>query len=284
MAEGFQPGDFILMYHGTVRRDAARLAGQLRILTWFFEIVPLAALAQPRRGRRRAALTFDDGLRSNVTVAYPVLRALRLTATFFVCPGLIEQQRWLWNHEARERLRSLPRAAIAHLAAAVAAPAAFDEPQPFVMWMKKLDLARRRSVEAEIRDATPAFAPSAAQREQFDVASWQELRRLDARVVSIGSHSATHPILTSLGADDIESEVALSRAWLEAELGRPVADFCYPNGDFDARALEAARRHYQRAVGVGGGALCADIDPHRLPRLAADPAYSLRLARALASA
>jgi peptidoglycan/xylan/chitin deacetylase (PgdA/CDA1 family) len=246
----FESGDCILMYHGTLRRESALLAGQLRALSWFFEVVPLAALASPRRGRRRAALTFDDGLRSNVAVAYPILRALGLTATFFVCPGLIEQGRWLWNHEARERLRSLPGAAIARLAAAVGAPA--------------------------------AFAPSAVQREQFDLAGWDELKALDPRVVSIGSHSATHPILTSLSADEIDAEVALSRASLEAELGRPVSDFCYPNGNFDARALETARRHYERAVAVDGGSLRADADVHRLPRLAAHPEYSLRLARALA--
>lgn len=278
----FESGDCILMYHGTLRRESALLAGQLRALSWFFEVVPLAALASPRRGRRRAALTFDDGLRSNVAVAYPILRALGLTATFFVCPGLIEQGRWLWNHEARERLRSLPGAAIARLAAAVGAPAAFAEPQPFVMWMKSLPLAERQRVEAEIRNATPAFAPSAVQREQFDLAGWDELKALDPRVVSIGSHSATHPILTSLSADEIDAEVALSRASLEAELGRPVSDFCYPNGNFDARALETARRHYERAVAVDGGSLRADADVHRLPRLAAHPEYSLRLARALA--
>ncbi len=280
----FESGDFILMYHGTPQADATRLAGQLRALAWFFDVVPLPMLGEARRGRRRAALTFDDGLRSNLTVAYPILRALGLTATFFVCPGLVEQERWLWNHEARERLRSLPPAAIARLAAAVGAPAAFEEPQPFVMWMKKLELARRHGVEAEIRNATAPFAPSAVQREQFDLASWDELKTLDPRIASIGSHSVTHPILTSLGADEIDAELALSRAWLETELRCPVADFSYPNGDFDARTLETARRHYERAVAVDGGSLGADTDPHRLPRLAAHPEYSLRLARSLAFA
>ena len=280
--QSFSSGDLILMYHGTPQCDASSLAGQLRALSWFFDVVPLAALGEPRRGRRRVALTFDDGLRCNVTVAYPILRALGVTATFFVCPGLVAQERWLWNHEARERLRSLPGAAIAALAAAAGAPAPFDEPQPFVMWMKKLELVRRRAVEAQIRDATPAFAPSAAQRERFDLASWTELKTLDPRIVTIGSHSATHPILMSLDADALDAEVALSRAWLEAELGRPVADFCYPNGSFDARALDTARRHYERAVAVDGGSLRCDADPHRLPRVAADPSYSLRLARTLA--
>ncbi|HET7197496.1 MAG TPA: hypothetical protein VFI86_02435, partial [Burkholderiales bacterium] len=67
-------------------------------------------------------------------------------------------------------------------------------------------------------------------------------------------------------------------------LGHAVSDFCYPNGELDESVLEAARRHYGRAVTVGGRSLRADVDPLRLPRLAAHPAYSLHLARALALA
>src|SRR5688572_61567 len=92
--------DMIFLCHGTPRRHAARLERQLRYLRRVFTIVPLAEFAAsptgPRTpgGRRRAAITFDDGLRSNMLVAYPILRALGIPATFFVCPGLIEERRW----------------------------------------------------------------------------------------------------------------------------------------------------------------------------------------------
>jgi peptidoglycan/xylan/chitin deacetylase (PgdA/CDA1 family) len=273
-------GDCILMYHGTPRREAAGLARQLRAVAFFFEVVALEDLATPRRRRRRrAALTFDDGLRNNVTVAYPILRSLGLQATFFVCPGLIDRGAWLWNHEARQRLRSLSPEALEELATALAAP---GEIEAIVDWMKTLKLAERRRIEDAIRAATPRFEPRADQREEFDLASWDELRHLDPRVVHIGSHTLTHPILTSLSTDEMEAEVSGSRATLEAELGRPVADFCYPNGNLDATVVDRARRHYARAVQADGGSLRGDDDPYRLPRLAADPNHTLRLARALA--
>lgn len=278
----FAARDFILMYHGTPRRDAARLARQLRMVALFFEVVPLAALTEPsRRGPRRVALTFDDGLRSNVEVAYPILRALGLPATFFVCPGLVERAAWLWNHEARRRLYGLRSEALAELAAALGAP---PEVLAFVRWMKTLPLAERRAVEAAVRAATPRWRPSAAEREDYDVAGWDELKRLDPRIVTIGSHTLTHPILTSLSGDELEVEIAGSRAALEAELDRPVADFCYPNGTLDDAVVAMARRHYGRAVEADGGSLRGDVDPYRLPRIAADPRRSLGLARALAFA
>lgn len=269
------------MYHGTPERDAGALARQLRALAFFFDVVPLEALGAARGKRRRIALTFDDGLRSNVTVAYPILRSLGLHATFFVCPGLIDRGTWLWNQEARQRLCSLRREALDELAGALSAP---REVEAFVEWMKTLKLAERRRVQQAVRDATPAFRPSGAERESFDLAGWDELKRLDPRVVTLGSHSLTHPILTSLSADETEAELAGSRATLEAELGRPVSDFCYPNGHLDDAVLDAARRHYGRAVAVGGGSLQADSDPHQLPRFAAQADCSLRLARALAFA
>ena len=105
---------------------------------------------------------------------------------------------------------------------------------------------------------------------------------MHGRVVHVASHPLPPPTLTSLSSDEMEAELAGSRATLEAELGRPVADFCYPNGNLDATVVDRARRHYARAVQADGGSLRGDDDPYRLPRFAADPTHTLRLARALA--
>src|SRR5512144_725529 len=98
----------IFMFHSTPARMAPLLEEQLRVIAQWCEVVPLAEIvADPRRDskswRRRAAITFDDGLRSNITVAYPILQRLRLPAIFFVCPGLLERGAWLWTHEMGQR-------------------------------------------------------------------------------------------------------------------------------------------------------------------------------------
>src|SRR3954469_13341240 len=196
-------GDCILMYHGTPRRDAGALARQLACVGAVFDVVPLRDLVAPKkRVRRRVALTFDDGLKSNVEVAYPILQRLGLTATFFVCPGLVERGAWLWNHEARQRLLSLEKESRGELAGSVGAPV---EVEAFVEWMKGLRLAERRRIEEAIRAATPRFVPAAAEREAFDLAGWQDLRQLDPRVVEVGSQTLSHPILTSLSPNEVES-------------------------------------------------------------------------------
>jgi peptidoglycan/xylan/chitin deacetylase (PgdA/CDA1 family) len=271
----------IAMFHGTPPRIAAELEGQLRYFASQFEIVPLETLVDAvgdagagQALRRRLAITFDDGLRDNVTVAYPILRKLGIPATFFVCPGLIDRGAWLWSHEMRLRLRSLGLAPRRALAAGLGAP---REVERFIEWMKRLDLAARERVERELRDATRGFVPSQAEREEHELASWSELRALDPAVVTIGSHTLTHPTLNSLGAQAIRIEVAESRRLIEKRLSRPATLFCYPNGDVNPTALECARAHYRGAVTGRGGRVAAGCDPYLLPRAAA-PRGVLRLA------
>src|SRR5204863_2988069 len=96
--------DVIFLCHGTPRFVASGLEQQLRYLRRVLNLVPLAEIAtsvaerRPAGCRRRAAIIFDDGARNNVSVAYPILRSLGIPATFFVCPGLIEERKWIWTH------------------------------------------------------------------------------------------------------------------------------------------------------------------------------------------
>jgi peptidoglycan/xylan/chitin deacetylase (PgdA/CDA1 family) len=258
----------IFMYHGTSASAAPALERQLRVLAQWCEIVPLAEIvADPeRRGRwprRRAALTFDDGLRSNVSVTYPILQRLSMPAMFFVCPGLIERGEWLWTHEMRRRLLGLSPQALRELALGLGSPTTLDG---VIDWMKRLPIAARQSAEREIRAATTHFRPSAAEREAFDLASWEELKRLDPRLVTLGSHTLTHPILSSLDAEQNEREIRDSREAIERETGRTADIFCYPNGDFGQAALDTVRRYYRAAVTESERAL-PHWDAHRIPRV-----------------
>jgi peptidoglycan/xylan/chitin deacetylase (PgdA/CDA1 family) len=265
-------GARILTIHGTPRRRAAELERQLRYVRRQFRVVPLAQLVDGLHARadldRMVALTFDDGLRNNVEVAYPMLRRLGLPATFFICPGLIEEGRWLWTHEMRRRLRSLE-------------PADRQQPDRLVEWMKRLGIGARREVEDAVREATPRFVPSAAERHEFGLAGWDELRRLEPGLISIGSHTLSHPVLPSMGPDEVELEIHESRRLIEQRLGRPAEVFAYPNDDHNGIVRDLVRRHYRAAVAGGEHkAIGLGADRHILPRVCV-PRGVLRLALAM---
>jgi len=104
-------------------------------------------------------------------------------------------------------------------------------------------------------------------RGESSLVRWHELRRLDPRIVTIGSHTLTHPILPSLDASQLENEVSESRRILEEKLQRPVDLFAYPNGDVNGAVHECVRKHYRAAVSVEEGWAGPLCDLHLLPRV-----------------
>ena len=267
-----QPVARVLMIHGVGPDDEISAAVLSSLIQWIsvrFRIVSLGTVVDSVRARRPAdrevALTFDDGLRCHLEQAYPVLKRYNVPATMFVCPGLVESGRWLWNHEARARLKRLEAAALAELSLNWGCSG--QSVEDVVGWMKSLTLARRTEVEDEIRLATRAFQPTPGERARFDPMSWKDLDCLDSTLVTIGSHTLLHPILPMLDDRTLESELVDSRAWLERRLSRPVDLFCYPNGSADGRVRAAAERAYAAAVTTEYGSVGPNTNLLRLPRI-----------------
>ena len=134
------------MYHGIVPEGAHTLAAQLHYLARNFNVVSLETMVNRRTngalpGANEIVLTFDDGLRNNFTVVYPLLREFQIPATFFVCPALVESGAWLWNHEMRCRLQTLSAVALAELRVKLLAPGTSVE--GITEWMKTLRMAQR---------------------------------------------------------------------------------------------------------------------------------------------
>lgn len=269
----------IVIFHGTPASRVAELEAQLRYLRRQFNVIALSELLKRLDGpagslRGCVAVTFDDGRRNNATVAYPVLRRLGIPATFFVCPGLIEQGAWLWNCEARQRLRYAPAGLRRELAQQFGVR---PDVESVIGWMKTLGTTERRKAEDAIRQATPDYAPTARERHELDLADWAALRALDPALVEIGSHTMHHPILPCLTAQEMDTELGESRRMLQARLQRPVDTLAYPNGAHNALVREIARRHYPASVSCDDGLVAPAAGRHAVPRFSA-PQGALRLA------
>jgi len=262
----------ILMYHGVGLQGAQALAEQLHYLVRHFKVVSLETMLDRLTNgsfplAHEIVLTFDDGLRNNLTVVYPILRQLQVPATMFVCPALVESGEWLWNHEMRCRMQTLAAHDLAELRMKLLAPGTSVD--AIVEWMKTLRLQQRLMAEETIRQATAGFQPTDAQREAFDIMNWNDLRSFDRDLITVGSHTLSHPILTKLSGQEIESEILESRRCLEQRLERKIEFFCYPNGAYDRRAYQLVQKTYRAAVTTEGGVIedAKALDVHRLPRI-----------------
>lgn len=87
--------------------------------------------------------------------------------------------------------------------------------------------------------------------------SWSQLGELAEAGWEVGSHTASHPRLTTLEDDRLAEELEASRTACRERLGRPCESIAYPYGDVDDRVVAATGRAGYRA----GAALPAR--PHR---------------------
>jgi len=96
--------------------------------------------------------------------------------------------------------------------------------------------------------------------------SADEVGKLAAAGIEIGSHSATHIRLAGASAEQLAAEVGGSRTDLAALVGAEVRGFCYPCGSMDAAARSAVRdAGYDYACAVE--APIADVGLMALPRI-----------------
>jgi len=75
----------------------------------------------------------------------------------------------------------------------------------------------------------------------------EQISALDKNLVTIGSHSVSHPFFPKLTNEDTRIEFSRSKMNLEQITGRPVEAFSFPYGAFTPQQVELARQAgYQR--------------------------------------
>lgn len=84
---------------------------------------------------------------------------------------------------------------------------------------------------------------------------WDEVRALAAEPgITIGSHTLSHPFLTSCPEEQAWEEIVESRARISGKVGRDIDFFCYPAGDYGPREVDFVRAAgYLAAVTVAPG-------------------------------
>lgn len=223
-----------------------------------------------------AMITFDDGYRDNYDLALPILEELKIPATFFVPSGLIEHSKLGWwdiipyflKRTERDSLTidghtfSLPRqrrTAIAHLHQVMKTSPA----------EQSIDLLQRLSESCEV-----PFPDSDTQRRRL--MSWEQVKDASDRGVTIGSHSHSHRVLSTLSDAVVTEELSLSKRLLEARIGRTVRSLAFPCGGYDhfspQNQMAAMECGFELCFSFNTGTMTMDeIDPGNLKRIGASP-------------
>jgi peptidoglycan/xylan/chitin deacetylase (PgdA/CDA1 family) len=85
--------------------------------------------------------------------------------------------------------------------------------------------------------------------------TWEEVRALATEpLITLGSHTITHPFLSRLSDSDVQREIIGSKRIIEEKIGAEIQYFCYPSGDFTLREQQYVRQAgYKAAVSVAPG-------------------------------
>lgn len=265
------------MYHGVSPRSITPdvFASQLDYIASHFDTYwasELPILIERIDSLRRPAivLTFDDGLRNNVTYAAPLLERYRIKATFYLVSDLLDGRSMLWNHELRCRLALLDNVDLPPSIGPFSSSREmrWREICAFVESVKRWNNDQRLALLGSLRERLPSPRYADWMRDEYEIMSAIDARGLPD-LIEVGSHTRTHPMLDRLPYDDAVEEIADSRRRLETALGRSVPTFCYPNGQFSDEAVEIVERSYTAAVTVEQGLVRKGDPLHRLKRIIA---------------
>ncbi len=99
--------------------------------------------------------------------------------------------------------------------------------------------------------------------------SWEQIREmLSTGLVSIGSHSMSHPDLRRIPEAAAHAEISESREQLEQQTGVSVSCFAYPKALWSRQLENIVRKFYDSAVVASGTKMRAEtFNPYRLSRI-----------------
>lgn len=263
----------VLTFHAVPSQEWLRTA--LEAVGRLYRFVPLSDLHDHFYGGRhlRGAchITFDDGERSFLEHALPVLQALGAPATLFVSPQVLAEGRPYWFQEARRLRRLLGDERVKEeIAAVLGRPVEQLAPFGVNTLFKAMCLADIEAAIARCQALAPAemtFTLNMTPLEVQQVAA--------GGLVTVGAHTATHPVLANENDAEAERQIVQSVQALREWLGRDVVAFAYPNGapglDFGPREQAILRRCGVRLAFTTATAFFGvATDPLAIPRVGLD--------------
>ncbi len=273
-----------------IRVRPAEFEQQVKYLARHYQVLSLSAVSAiladgGRLPARAVVITFDDGYEDNYLYAYPLLARYGLVATFFVVSDAVLGRMPLWVAQLQFAIMKAPdltglcrefdlpvRAVDKNMAA---------QQEIINKISSEINRAHREGREGLLERAFRAldFDPRLAANIP-QVMTPLQLREMADAGMSIGSHSATHAILTSQDALTARAELAQSKQDIETLLGRAVDHFAFPNGpgvdNFStAMAQLAGECGYRTASTSMRGVLSNGRALHAIPRLNIGEAMSL---------
>lgn len=210
---------------------------QMEHLVKYYNVISLKEIFSNKKNS--VVLTFDDGYENNLKYAYHVLKKLKIPATIFVPYDFIDKNIFAWW----DRLE-------------------FSSKNANIEFLKSLTTQK---LESEIRRLTN-LTKNDKKPSKYDFIDWKWLNKI-SDVFEVGSHTISHPILTSITLKEAEKEILESKEKIEEKIGKKVIYFAYPNGNYNKSIVSVVKKAgYKFAVIYEKGKIKTNTNPLKLYR------------------
>jgi len=215
-----------------------RFEQHLQFYKKHFEVISSEQLtllqSQQQIDKRYAVITFDDGYLDNYETALPILLKYNLPATFFVTTDFVSQQSIPWWDEIAWMIQ---KTTATHLSVGEDDKINFSIQQANknnlihqVLSTVKTDKTRSLSqkVVSIAKQLGCSFKAGNSKKALF--MTWQQVKDMKNKGMTIGVHTLSHPILSHLTKEQQYHELSLSKEIIETQIAHKVDSFAYPVG------------------------------------------------------
>ena len=237
----------------------------IEYLKKYFQIVPLSEITKnygksfSSKRKPTCILTFDDGWFDFYKYAYPILKSHDVPATVFLPTKFIGTKNQFWTDALTQLCYGKQQGEGGRRKYPIS-------PNPEIDFLENGNGSIETRLERFI-ESMKAFPEEEIQRildnlrerwggdpvlQSRGFLTWEEVREMyRSGLVSFGSHTETHRILTTLRDDEIVRELRRSKERLAEEgvAGSSFPPFAYPNGNHTDKIMRFVKEHgYSLAV------------------------------------
>jgi len=247
----------ILMYHRIYNDEFVsgleplQFEKQIAYIKKNFNVLPIKELIEDLNNNKikpySLALTFDDGHFDFYTSAWPILKKYNLPASLYITTGFVDGTTWLWPDLIKYILLN---SKVESLTVAGLGTIPIAKSSHHTSWHKLGDhcltlpaeernrLILQLATDSQVSILNTPQAP-------FNSVTWLQLKEMSQEGLIVGSHTVTHPILSSLSIQSLRNELMESAQTIERNLGILPVGICYPNGrpeDINEVVIDEAKR------------------------------------------
>jgi peptidoglycan/xylan/chitin deacetylase (PgdA/CDA1 family) len=252
---------------------------QINFLKKHYDVISFSELSERLAGNKKLTgreliITFDDGFSDNYSNAYRLLDSVNIPAVFYISTAYIGTDKTFWFNEVVHAIKVAKR-----LSFSIADEAYDFEPtnenkekaiQLVLNKLKEIPNSERlNAIESLYRDLD--FHADNIPASELPM-TWENINEMASNNMEIGSHAASHPILSRLTDKEMKQEIIDSKQTIESITKKECRTIAYPVGERNAftekvqEVSEAAGYEYGLSY-ISGNNKSKDLKKYSLARL-----------------